>query len=267
MLAGIEDRDLGGEVLRLQDDGGCEVGERTVVGHFPLGLHRLGAAAEQGLVALAADEREVVVAAGLLVDDGRQFLLRFAQFFAGLNPFGVQQPLLDDFGPAGLDGEVGLGEGDLLLSGITVLGDEVAGIAGEQDVLHLPGAARAERHHFVGVNKMVGDAMSADVTGCFGLGDDRREVAPLLVPEQVLQVARQPVFDAGLGLLGVGLEGGRQGLDGVGIHASRISATLRAMVSSSSRAWTFRVWSSSLRVESCSLKSSSLTASPGATPT
>ena len=50
-------------------------------------------------------------------------------------------------------------------------------------------------------------------------------------------------------------------------HASRISATLPAMVCSRSRAWALRVSSSSFSVSSCSLKSSSLTASPAATPT
>src|ERR1043166_5417461 len=50
-------------------------------------------------------------------------------------------------------------------------------------------------------------------------------------------------------------------------HASKISATLSAMVCSRLRAWALRVSSSSFRVSSCSLKSPSLTASPTATPT
>jgi hypothetical protein len=37
--------------------------------------------------------------------------------------------LFDQLGFAGLDGKVGLGKGDLLLLRITVLGDEVAGVA------------------------------------------------------------------------------------------------------------------------------------------
>ena len=57
-------------------------------------------------------------------------------------------------------------------------------------------------------------------------------------------------------------------------HASKISATLPAMVCScgkvapsTPRAWALRDSSSSFIVSSCSLKSSSLTASPAATPT
>ena len=48
---------------------------------------------------------------------------------------------------------------------------------------------------------------------------------------------------------------------------SRMSLTLQAMVCSSSRACALRASSSSFSVSSCSVKSSSLTASPGATPT
>src|ERR1039458_9227993 len=57
--------------------------------------------------------------------------------------------------------------------------------------------------------------------------------------------------------------GGEIGLFGR-VHASRISATLLAIVASSSRDAALRVSSSSLSISSCSLNSSSLTASPGA---
>ena len=47
----------------------------------------------------------------------------------------LQQPLLDQFRPASLDGEIGLGESNFLLLGVAILGDEVAGVAGEHDVV------------------------------------------------------------------------------------------------------------------------------------
>eukprot|EP01012_Entosiphon_sulcatum_P067707 TRINITY_DN97506_c0_g1_i1.p2 TRINITY_DN97506_c0_g1~~TRINITY_DN97506_c0_g1_i1.p2 ORF type:complete len:167 (+),score=10.66 TRINITY_DN97506_c0_g1_i1:27-527(+) len=50
-------------------------------------------------------------------------------------------------------------------------------------------------------------------------------------------------------------------------HPSKIPATLRAMVASRSRACAFKVSSSSFSVSSWVLKSSSLTTSPGVTPT
>ena len=214
----IEDGNFGGEILGLEDDRRREVGEGPVVRHFPLGLHGLGGFAEEGLVALAADEGEGVVAAGLLVNDLGKFLLGGGEFVTRRDALGFQKALLDEFGPAGLNGEIGLGEGDFLLSGIAVLGDEVAGIAGEHEIVNLTLAAGAEINHFVDVNKMVLDGMTRDFTGGLGLGNGGVEVAPLIVTEQVLQVTGEPVFDATLGLLGAGFEGAGECLDKFGVH-------------------------------------------------
>ena len=46
-----------------------KIGQWAAFGHFPLRFHGLGAFAKQGVVAFAADEREVLVAASLFVDD------------------------------------------------------------------------------------------------------------------------------------------------------------------------------------------------------
>lgn len=50
-------------------------------------------------------------------------------------------------------------------------------------------------------------------------------------------------------------------------HAAKIRTTLAAMVCSNSRAWAFSDSSSSFKVSNLTLKSSSLTFSPGAKPT
>ena len=63
--------------------------------------------------------------------------------------------LLDDFQFPGLDGEVGLGKGDFLLVRVAVLGDEVAGVAGEHHTGYFPPAAGLKGDHFVGANEMV----------------------------------------------------------------------------------------------------------------
>src|SRR5664280_1596061 len=114
---------------------------------------------------------------------------------------------------------------------------------------------------------MVGGAVAGDFTGCLGLGNGGAEITPFIVAEQVLEVAGQPILDAAFGLLGVSFKGAREGLDEFGFHVSSISVTLLAIVVSSSRAAALRASSSSFRVSSCSLKSSSLTTSPAATPT
>lgn len=75
-------------------------------------------------------------------------------------------------------------------------------LPGEHDVVDLPPASRAQVDHFVDVNKMVRDDMPRHFTGRFRLVEQGREVVPFGVPEQVLEVARQPIFDASFGLLG-----------------------------------------------------------------
>jgi len=65
---------------------------------------------------------------------------------------------------------------------------------------------------------MVFGGVPGEFAGGSSLGDGGVEVPPLVVAEEVLEVTREPVFYAGLGLLGVGFEGGGEGLDDLGVH-------------------------------------------------
>jgi hypothetical protein len=98
-------------------------------------FHGLGALAGECLVALAANEGEVLMAPSLLKDELGQFLFGDGELLAGGDALGFKEALLDQLRAAGLDGEVSLGKGDLLLPGIAILGDELAGVAGEHDVI------------------------------------------------------------------------------------------------------------------------------------
>ena len=50
---------------------------------------------------------------------------------------------------------------------------------------------------------MVRDAVARNFTGGFGLDDYGNKIPPLIVAEEVLDVAGEPLLDAALGLLGV----------------------------------------------------------------
>jgi hypothetical protein len=95
-----------------------------------LRLHCLRAFTEQGMIVFASNQGEILGVARLLENDAQQLHLRFAELFAGGHPLRFEQALLDNFGSPSLNGEVGLREGDLLLSRIAVLRDEIAGILG-----------------------------------------------------------------------------------------------------------------------------------------
>jgi hypothetical protein len=94
-----------------------------------------------------------------------------------------------------------LGEGDFMFLWIVVLSDQIARVTGQHQVLDLALAARAKIDHFGDLNKMVGNWMFRYLAGDCGFGDNAREVAPLGVSQQMLNVARQPVFNATVRLL------------------------------------------------------------------
>jgi len=54
--------------LALEDDGRREICQRSVVWHFPLRFHRLCVFAKQRLIAFAANDGKILIAARLLID-------------------------------------------------------------------------------------------------------------------------------------------------------------------------------------------------------
>lgn len=95
VFTGIEDRDLGGEVFGLQNDGGRKISQRSAIWHLPLRFHGLGGLAKQGVIALAANQRKVLVASGSLKDHVRQFSFCIGEFFTCGDAFCIKQALLN----------------------------------------------------------------------------------------------------------------------------------------------------------------------------
>lgn len=160
--------------------------------------------------------------AGRFADGVRQLLFRFAEFFARCHTLRLQQALLDYLGSPGLDCEIGLGEGDLLLSRIAILRDEIAGVSGQHDVVDLSLTTQTEIDHFPDVGKMVTEFMTRKFTGGFGLRDDVQKVVPFAVTQQLLEVTGEPEFDAAVGLPRVGFKRGGKRVNLFLFHDSRI---------------------------------------------
>lgn len=81
-------------------------------------------------------------------------------------------------------------------------------------------AGHAISDHFVDVNKMVRYGMTRDLASGSGLGDHAGEVAPFRVAQQMLDVTRQPVLDAGFRFLGMCFELFGEPVDDFGLHTS-----------------------------------------------
>lgn len=75
--------------------------------------------------------------------------------------------------------EVGLPQGDDGLLRISILHDEVAGVTGEVEIIHLTLCARTNCNHIADLSKMVRDSLPTALTGFLGTLDDTEEVAPL----------------------------------------------------------------------------------------
>lgn len=106
---------------------------------------------------------------------------------------------------------------------VAVLSDEVAGVAGQHDVVDFALAAGPEIDHFPDIGKMVGNHVAGDFARRFGLGHDVEKVVPLRVTQQVLKIAREPVFDARFRLLGMAFESVGQFVNQFGFHRNSVS--------------------------------------------
>lgn len=112
-------------------------------------------AAEERGISLAADSAKTFVHLQPLKNDARQFLFRLGEFLPDADAFRFGHALLDYFLFPGLYREIGLCKGDGLLAGIAVLGDEVAGISGQADILDFTTGPRPQVDHFAYMRKMV----------------------------------------------------------------------------------------------------------------
>lgn len=146
--------EFGGEVFGFDGEGGEEIGEGSALGNGEFLFHFLGGvAAEEGLITFGADDGEAFVVDAAFVDNAGEFLFGLGEFVARGDAIDIEEALFDDFLFAGLDGEVGLGKGDFAFGGVAILGNEVASVAGEGNVVNFPDGTTAKRDHFPDIGK------------------------------------------------------------------------------------------------------------------
>lgn len=93
--------------------------------------------AEQGGIALAHDASEALVVHAAFVHDAGQGTLGKRELLAGLDTLEFGDPLFDHFLLARLHREIGHGEGNGILARIAILGDQVAGVAIQREIVDL----------------------------------------------------------------------------------------------------------------------------------
>lgn len=87
-------------------------------------------------------------------------MLRFSKFGTRLNPFIVEQTLMNDFGSACLDCKVILSKSYFRFSRVAILRDKIACIASQHNVIYLTLTAFAYLYHFADVSKMINNCFS-----------------------------------------------------------------------------------------------------------
>ena len=115
-----------------------------------------GFPAKQRLIALGSNDGKTPIINTAFIKDAGKLLLGLAQFFPGLQASDVEHTPDDQLLLSRLDGKVRLGKYDLFFSRISVLGHEIASVAGHGDVLDLSLGCFARLDHFNDVNKMIG---------------------------------------------------------------------------------------------------------------
>lgn len=159
-------------------------------------LHRQRrVAAEERLVAFGSNPAKSDIIHAPLVNVLGEFLLRFPQPIPCLQPSLETHPPFDQLLLSRLDRKVALGEGDGLLARITVLSDEIAGIAGQHEVLNFALSTLSNIDHFRDATKMIAFRVIRFLTGLDGALDRHNEVLPPGVTQRLLQFPREPEFD------------------------------------------------------------------------
>ncbi len=78
------------------------------------------------------------------------------------------------------------GKGNLHLARVTVLGDEIAGVAGQHEIIDLFFRALRHRDRFPDVRKMVYNRMPCGLASYLGLVDNLGKVLPFGISEKPL---------------------------------------------------------------------------------
>lgn len=134
--------------------------------------------AEEGGIPLGSDAAKASVVHATLEDVVGQGFFRGSQLLPGFQAAHELHPLFDQLLLPRLQGKVALGKGDGLLPRVTVLGDEVAGVAGEHKVFDLALSALAVGDQFRDATKMVFRVVTSCFAGLYGALNGGLEVLP-----------------------------------------------------------------------------------------
>lgn len=135
-----------------------------------------------------------------LFRDARQILVVLLHLGAQQQPFLIllQSLVVGQFLPAGLDGEIGLAQGDGGLGGIGVLDHQIPGVAGQHHGFHRALPALADLDHFVDFNEMILHALPAVETGGSRLLNHCLKIAVVRITQNLGKIPAGPKFRAGL---------------------------------------------------------------------
>ena len=218
----IEDGDFSGEILGFQNNGRCKIRQSPAFRHVPFVFHLFGGVAEQGLIAFGSNHAEISVAAGLFVYHAGKLFFSAGKFRAGRYSLCFKNSLLDDFKFSGLNGKIGLGKGNFLFARVAVLGDEVAGVAGEHQIIYgtFPLATGAAGDHFPDASAKWSRSMYVPATSqaVLALETTDLKLSHCSIAKQVLKVASQPELNTVFCLPGVGFKVVGERLDDFGFH-------------------------------------------------
>jgi hypothetical protein len=102
-----------------------------------------GDATEESCVTFALDSGETLAIDITLEGYTGETLLRLGKLVTLFNSSKLTETLFNDFSLSCLNSEVGLSEGDLCLSRVSILSDEIASVSSELEIVNLSLSSRA----------------------------------------------------------------------------------------------------------------------------
>lgn len=124
----------------------------------------------------------------------RQSFFGFTKSATCLGALNQGNSFLNEFLPAGLQSKIALCKSNLFLFGVTILSNQVTGIAGQHIIIDLSEPTLDDFYHFRDLTKMIRNLNAASFAGFHCTDNGFAKIFPALVTQQRHEFTSKPIF-------------------------------------------------------------------------
>ena len=182
------------KVLGLDTNGRQEIRQRTTCRNFILTLKQIRIDIEQSVITLRTNHGKPLAINTAFKQDSRENLLRLSKLCASLNTFKFMNASFHNFCNTCLNSKVILCKRNFRLTRITVLCNQITGIASEHIIIYFTHSTLCKIDHFPDVRKMIIQRRSSILTSLFCLINNLLKIFPFAVSKQYSEFTSTPTF-------------------------------------------------------------------------